>query len=112
MANIKVNMTVKDVFNAKRASTPVEAIVGKPIKVKGFALAETTDENGEVKEVGYVVEKDTNCVFGFVSEICRQGIADLALLNDEDPSIMDDLVITFKKSLSKNDREFYYMHIQ
>lgn len=112
MANIKVNMTVKDVFNAKRASTPVEAVIGTPIKVKGFALAETTDQNGEVKEVGYVVEKDTNNVFGFVSDICRQGIADLALLYDEDPSIMDDLVVTFKKSLSKSGREFYYMHIQ
>lgn len=112
MANIKVNMTVKDVFNAKRASTPIEAIIDKPIKVKGFALADTIDQEGEVKEVGYVVEKDTNCVFGFVSDICRQGLADLAILSKEDPSIMNDLVVTFKKSLSKNSREFYYMHIQ
>lgn len=111
MANIKVNMTVKDVFNAKRASTPVEAVIGTPIKVKGFALADTTDQNGEIKEVGYVVEKDTNNVFGFVSDICRQGIADLALLYDEDPSIMDDLVVTFKSHFLRA-AEFYYMHIQ
>lgn len=108
---ISVNMTVKDVFNAKRASTPVEAVIGTPIKVKGFALAESPDANGEVKEVGYVVEEGTNNVFGFVSDICKQGINDLYELYNQDASILDGLVVTFKKSLSKSGREFYYMHI-
>ncbi len=108
---IAINMTNKDIFNAKRASTPIEAVIGTPIKVKGFALAESPDVNGELKEVGYIVEKDTNNVFGFVSDICKQGIHDLADLCTEDPSILDDLVVTFKKGLSKSGREFYYMHI-
>lgn len=110
MAKIAVNMSVKDIFNAKRASTPVEAIIGQEITVKGFALSESIDENGEAKEVGYVVDNDGN-VFGFVSDICRQGIADLAMLYEEDNSIMNDLKATFKKGLSKGGREFYYMHI-
>ena len=111
MANIAaVNMTTKDIFNAKRASTPVEAIIGQEIEVKGFALSESIDENGEVKEVGYVVDKDGN-VFGFVSDICRQGVAELAVLYEEDNSIMDGLKVTFKKGLSKSGREFYYMHL-
>lgn len=110
MAKIAVNMSVKDIFNAKRASTPVEAIIGQEITVKGFALSESIDENGEAKEVGYVVDNDGN-VFGFVSDICRQGIADLAMLYEEDNNIMNDLKVTFKKGLSKSGREFYYMHI-
>lgn len=109
---IAVNMSVKDIFNAKRASTPVEAVLGTPIAVKGFALAESVDANGELKEVGYIVEKDTNNVFGFVSDICKQGITDLAALYEQDASILDGLTVTFKKGLSKSGREFYYMHIQ
>lgn len=108
---ISVNMTTKDIFNAKRASTPIEGVIGTEIAVKGFALAESVDANGEVKEVGYVVEKDTNNVFGFVSDICKQGILDLAKLYEEDKSILDGLKVTFKKGLSKSGREFYYMHI-
>ena len=111
MNMISVNMSVKDVFNAKRASTPIEAVIGTPIKVKGFAMAESPDANGELKEVGYVVEEGTNNVFGFVSDICKQGINDLYELYNMDASILDGLVVTFKKSLSKSGREFYYMHI-
>ena len=108
---IAVNMTTKDVFNAKRASSPITSVIDQPIKIKGFAMAESTDANGEVKEVGYVVEEGTNNVFGFVSDICKQGILDLNEMAQEDPSILKGLQVTFKKGLSKSGREFYYMHI-
>lgn len=113
MANrISVNMSVKDVFNAKRASQTVEAVIGKPIKVSGFAVSETVDaETGEVKEVGYIVEKDTGAVFGFVSDICREALDDLNELVTEDPAMLKDLTIVFKKNKSKNGREFYYIQI-
>lgn len=110
--NIAVNMDKKDIFNAKRASTPIESIINNPIKVKGFALTETTDINtGEVKEIGYVVETGTNNVYGFVSDICKQGLVDLNDLVADDASILNDLTVTFKAGMSKGGRTFYYMHI-
>lgn len=109
---MSVNMSAKDVFNAKRASLPIDEIIGKPIKVKGFALADTTDkETGEVRQVGYVVS-DEGLVYGFVSDICREGIADLIDMYEEDNSILNGLEIVFMKSISKSGRNFNYIHIR
>lgn len=109
---ISVNMTVKDIFNAKRASQTIKAVIGKPIKVSGFAISETVDaETGELKEVGYVVEKDTGVVFGFISDICREAIVELNDLVTDDPAILKDLTIVFNKNKSKNGLEFYYIQI-
>lgn len=106
--NINVNMTKKDLINAKHSSISIDEAIdhGEPITVTGCAVLENngTDKQGNPCDVGYIAT-DIGVV-GFTSNVCLKGMDDFAdyltdCINDNTP-----VQIEFFAGQSKNGSEF------
>lgn len=106
--NLNVNMTKKDLFNAKNGSISIDDAIdhGEALTVTGCAVLENsgTDKQGNPCDVGYIA---TNIgVVGFTSNVCLKGMEEFAdyltdCINDNTP-----VQIEFFAGQSKNGSEY------
>lgn len=104
-----INMTAKDLINAKSSSVPVKTAPPR-FKATGFAIAEDVDkESGEVREVGYIVAEDQT-VYGTISNTAISTISDIIAAVEENTF---DLPVEIGVSLRKSNggREFITLSV-
>lgn len=108
---INVNMTKKDLFNAKSASKNVKSALGNTYSVSGCAVVENggTDKQGKTCDVGYIATNDG--VFGFTSNVMLKGMPDFADYVTECFNNGEEVKIKFFSGTSKNGSEFFNFEI-
>lgn len=108
---INVNMTKKDLFNAKSASKSVKPVLGTVFSVSGCAVVENggTDKQGKPCDVGYIATNDG--VFGFTSNVMLSGMSDFADYLTDCFNNGEEVKIKFFSGTSKNGSEFFNFEI-
>lgn len=104
-----INMTPKDLINAKSSSVPVKTAPPR-FKATGFATAEDVDkESGEVREVGYIVAEDQT-IYGTISQTAISTIYDIISAVEENTF---ELPVEIGVSLRKSNggREFITLSV-
>lgn len=109
MNNRKINITAKDMINAKNSSVQLKSA---PPRFTCTGLAITTDvdrETGEMREVGYVVASD-GTVYGTISSTAISSIdAIISAVEDGDIELPCDLGVALRKSNA--GREFITLSV-
>ena len=106
--NINVNMTKKDLFNAKNCSISINDAIdhGEALNVFGCAVLENsgTDKQGNPCDVGYIA---TNIgVVGFTSDVCLKAMEDFADYLTDCISDNTPVQVKFFTGQSKNGSEY------
>lgn len=106
--NINVNMTKKDLFNAKNGSISINDAIdnGEALTVTGCAVLENsgTDKQGNPCDVGYIA---TNIgVIDFTSNVCLKSMEEFADYLAECISDNTPVQIEFFAGQSKNGSEY------
>lgn len=105
--SINVNMTKKDLFNARSASRSIKDALGVPLIVTGCAVVEGagTDKAGNACDVGYIATD--HGVFGFTSNVILKGMADFAEYLEETMNDGDIVTIEFFVGKTNSGTDFY-----
>lgn len=108
---INVNMTKKDLFNAKSASKAVKSAIGEVLTVSGCAVVENggTDKQGKTCDVGYIATD--NGVFGFTSNVMLGGMESFADYLTDALTDGEVVKIKFFTGVSRNGSEYYNFEI-
>lgn len=108
---MNVNMSKKDLINAKSASKSVKDAIGIDLIVSGCAIAEGagTDKQGNPCDVGYVATDKG--VFGFTSNVILKGMDDFAEFLTESLNEGEQVTIRFFTGKSKSGSEFYNFEV-
>lgn len=110
---INVNMTKKDLINAKSSSVNVkEAIANNwELIVSGVAVIANagTSKSGEPCDIGYIATDKG--VFGFTSDVLLKSMTDLADYLTDTLDTGDIVKIKFNSRTSKSGSEFYTLTI-
>lgn len=109
--NVNVNMSKKDLINAKSASKSVKDAIGKELIVSGCAIAEGagTDKQGNPCDVGYIATNEG--VYGFTSNVILKGLEDFADYLTDSLNDGEEVKIRFFTGISKAGSEFYNFEI-
>lgn len=110
---INVNMTKKDIINAKNSSVSIkEAIANNwELIVSGVAVVDNggTSKSGEPCDIGYIATDKG--IFGFTSNVLLNSIGDLADYLADTLNSGEVVKIKFNSRTSKSGSEFYTMTI-
>ena len=110
---MNVNMTKKDILNAKNCSMPVSAAVENDwtLTVSGCAIVENggTDKQGNPCPVGYIATD--RGVFGFISSILIQGLHEFAEYLQECLDSGEAVEIKFISGKNKSGNEYFNFQI-
>lgn len=101
--NFSVNMTAKDIFNAKSASLSIkDEIASKPFTVTGCALVKNggINRDGEPCDIGYIAGEFG--VFGFSSNVCIKALPDFADYLSDCLNDGIEVKVHFRTGSSKN----------
>lgn len=111
MANVTVNMTKKDIFNARSASKLVKDVIGEVLTVSGCTVRENEGINklGEACDVGYICTD--RGVFGFTSAVMLKSMRDFAEYLEECLNDGEEVQIRFFTGKSNSGSEFYNFEI-
>lgn len=105
----KANITKLDIINSE-VSRPFKELVGVEVAVKGAAIVEEPDENGEVKEYSYLYAED-GTIYGGNSATIKRAISNLIDLLTDDEESGEKYKATVDARKSANDREFLSLRI-
>lgn len=100
------NLTKKDLFNARSASLKLSDETAK-INVTGCAIAKDADEDGKMRDVGYIFSGTK--VYGTVSATAIEGISMLIDMIEDGET---DIRVTVLKRSSAAGREFISLTIE
>ena len=110
---INVNMTKRDLFNAKNASLSVSDAVdsGESYTVSGVALVENagTSKSGDVCDVGYIAT-DAG-VFGFTSKVLISALPELAEILSDALDNGEIVNVRFNSNKNSKGTDFYTVNI-
>ena len=112
MAGFNVNMSKKDIFNAKSGSISIKTTeAGEWHTVSGCAVVENggLDRDKKPCDIGYIAT-DIG-VFGFSSKVCLDHMEELADILSDCLSDGEEVKVRFVKGKSTNG-EFYSIQIQ
>lgn len=105
----EVNVTKKDIFNAKSGSKSVKDYIGVALTATGCFLAENEGirkGTNEPCDIGYIVTNEG--VIGFSSETCIKTLEDFAEYLDEANSKKEKVEIMFTEHNGKNGKYFTF----
>ena len=108
---INVNMSKKDIFNARSASKSVKSVLGMPLIVSGCCVreGEGLDKQGNACDVGYIATNDG--VYGFTSSVMLKGMSDFADYLNDALNEGEEVQIRFFAGKTNSGSEFYNFEI-
>lgn len=109
----EINMTKKDLINAKNSSKSVKAAItaGLVLEVLGCCIAENagTNKSGEPCDVGYI--KTTDGIYGFTSSVMINSLDDFADYLTDAQNDGEKVEIRFFTGNTKDGTEYYNFEI-
>lgn len=110
--NLIVNMTKKDLFNAKNASVKVSDMLDVEICVSGCAIIKdgAKSKDGTNCDVGYIAVKDS-VVIGFTSSVLIDEITDFSDYLEDCINDNEYPMIKITERKSNNGNTFYSFNI-
>lgn len=108
---ININMSKKDLFNARSASRSIKDAIGKRLIVSGCAVVEGagTDKQGNSCDVGYIATNEG--VFGFTSNVILKSMSDFADYLKETLDDGDVVTIEFFVGKTNSGTDFYNFQV-
>lgn len=101
------NLTGKDIFNMQSNSEAMKVLVGKQIRVDGYAVTETPGEDGQPEKINYILSDGV--IYGGNSSVVTKCMYSLHDYVSSHPD--EDIIVEFILFKTKGGRDALTMQI-
>ncbi len=99
----------KDIYNVSNGNTPYSEVMEREIAVKGCAVCEEQDDNGTVKKISYIVDKNGVAYGGTSDTMCRAVDNLIDYMTDSEPG--EDVVVKIIPQQTNAGRTCFILNI-